>query len=333
MKKILVFILLLNLLSSKLLEKNILLPKKQKTNKITILGKELNLPEGDKFYVIPLDCNTKSKHPDEELTQNESNQNSGFARYADGIVIESKGKFGMIDLYRRNYYPTVKKFLKDLRIKELEFILFSHMHGDHIGDLQLLAKDFKVKSIYMKDGTKNNVKSATYREYRDYARKHNIKLNFVSQENHKSFTFENMLFELHNRPLRPTEKGGHENGNSLTALVRSYGGKTIYFSGDIQRVKTGGAYHNYGIETAKEVGKVDIYKVAHHGNYKANNLPEEIKILSPKYSVMTIDSEMAVATKRLKDVGSQVYRAGIHHDGIVVFNIDPYGVISVHKTK
>lgn len=320
MKYILLIMLLSNISPNKFLSEppNPLYQTVQRT----IFGQTLNLPAGDKFYVIPLDHNTPKDSKDAKLTCS-----------GDGIILESNGKFAMIDLYRRGFYPAVHKFLKDLNVKELEFILFSHYHVDHRGNLEKLAKDFKVKAIYTKDGRKNNFLHEKYQAYYDFAIQNGITVNFVNEKDFPYFTFENMGIELHNRPLRPVIEKKQENGNSLTALVRTYQGRTMYFSGDIQRVTINGVVHNYGLDTAKEVGRVDVYKVAHHGKDEDNNLPEEIEILRPKYSVMTIDKKREVTTDRLKKVGSKVYRAGVHHDGVVVVNVDPFGEITVHTSK
>ena len=152
-----------------------------------------------------------------------------------------------------------------------------------------------------------------------------------------------------------TNEDSNENLNSIVTLVTIHGRK-IYLAGDIgdyDIIKENGYVTSADYQEtkiAKKVGKVDVYKVAHHGNAKYNGYPDlingkspSISILKPKYSIFTAyrdkkgDKETArkEAARRkkrkpieneLKKVNSKLYYTG---DGTVVVNIDPSGDLSV----
>jgi len=76
---------------------------------------------------------------------------------SDAILLESNGKYAMIDT-GSNFaaYDTVK-FLKDLGVEKLEFILITHFHSENFGGIyglnstnNILLSGIKVDKIYMR---------------------------------------------------------------------------------------------------------------------------------------------------------------------------------------
>ena len=73
----------------------------------------------------------------------------------DSILLESNGKYALIDTNTSaNYKNYVKPYLKQLNIKELEFVVITHLHSDHYGGLYTYltetTNDFKIKKVYFK---------------------------------------------------------------------------------------------------------------------------------------------------------------------------------------
>ena len=62
--------------------------------------------------------------------------------WSDAIVLESNGKYCMVDTGSSFYYPMVEKHLKDLGVEKLEFIILTHFHTDHYGNLKNIINDF-----------------------------------------------------------------------------------------------------------------------------------------------------------------------------------------------
>ena len=107
--------------------------------------------------------------------------------------------------------------------------------------------------------------------------------------------------------------------------------KKIYFAGDIQNAKKKKLYPE--INTAIEIGKVDVYKAAHHGYNYENNDPKSLKALKPTFSVLTNCKGRGgtkETVKRLQDLKSKVYWCG---NGTVLLNINSSGGISTHQFK
>lgn len=74
----------------------------------------------------------------------------------DCIIIEKNGKYGLIDSGRpetnNENNPYLNNFLKEKNIKELEFVILTHIHNDHIGGMEYLLKDesIKIDKVYLK---------------------------------------------------------------------------------------------------------------------------------------------------------------------------------------
>ena len=71
---------------------------------------------------------------------------------ADAILIESDGKFAMIDtgIDKTISQNNIKKYLNKLGVKKLEFLLLTHSHSDHIGGVDMLIDNFSIGTVYMK---------------------------------------------------------------------------------------------------------------------------------------------------------------------------------------
>jgi beta-lactamase superfamily II metal-dependent hydrolase len=78
--------------------------------------------------------------------------------WSDAIILEVNQKYGFVDTGSTFYYPMIEKHLEEYNIKELEFIILTHFHSDHYGNVLNIINNYKIKTIYLKhyhglDGT------------------------------------------------------------------------------------------------------------------------------------------------------------------------------------
>lgn len=71
---------------------------------------------------------------------------------SDCILIELNGKYMLVDTsYRaansKSKIDMITKFLHGKKVKELEYVVITHYDGDHIGGLNTIVKEFKVKKF------------------------------------------------------------------------------------------------------------------------------------------------------------------------------------------
>lgn len=291
-------------------------PTNTESNKIItkkIRGQNVKLLEGDKVYF--LDTQDKPKN--------------GKTVGSDAIIIESNGKFGLIDTSTSNMGTRVVAYLKDLGIKELEFVLITHCHSDHIGGYSKVNKEVKIKKLYIKDRTryKSACKNAVA-----LAKKSGTEVHYVNSTANKTITLGNFNFTLYNRSdVCKGNSNINENVNSLSALAK-INGKTIYFAGDIQNDSSVKKYSENN--TAKNVGKIDIYKVSHH-SYNGNNTSTALKYLKPTYAIVTNSKKRPGTTEAAARIAKYVKTKNMYYteSGTVILNITTSGKISFTKMK
>ncbi len=233
--------------------------------------------------------------PTPPSTSTSKNQKFHFIKQSgagDAILLESNGKFAMVDAG----YPgtdkckSVVNYLIKNKVTKLEFLLISHAHNDHIGCAEAVINQVnKVDTVYYKEahvgisyynafkkvvnkGLENGkisksieVSSGTVTSGKS---KTETKVNIV--DGHYQIVFGSMKITLYNIPQR-TKAGdqtvvNNENNNSIMALVKVNGKKTL-LTGDLERFDLMKQYVN-------EIGKVDILKLPHHGKGKKAEIVE-----------------------------------------------------------
>ncbi len=278
-----------------------------------------------------------------------SGKNSNF------VVVESNGKFGLIDAGSANFskdFESDKDFLKSLGIKRFEWVFLSHLDGDHtnyidenIPDLQgernaWILSQYEIGRVILKNQDRSygvNVKN-TY-------------LNLVATLNSKdiphgfeeSFQLGDFAFQVYNQdPPSDNElniyKKQMASGQSISidqnleslGLVAEKDGYKMYFAGDIILWDE--------VKTSREVGAVDVLLVGHHGNVDGysqeglSNLQPEVAIVSGSQEelnrkVAYQNESFIVKNRLLQHLGSShVYFSGIDGTTTVDFTQTEKGI-------
>ena len=129
------------------------------------------------------------------------------------------------------------KQLKERKVKDLDIVVITHPHGDHMGGMAELFKDFKIKQIY------DNGQSANTAMYRNYLK--NIKAKNIAYKVLKkgdTFTLGDDVKFTVLSPAKPFTKentqgvseSGLTNNNSIVCKM-TYGQFSMMFTGDAQK--------------------------------------------------------------------------------------------------
>ena len=223
---------------------------------------------------------------------------------SDCIILESNGKFALIDSGEGNENPRRKTEYKGYRdevisyIKKVasnengfvnfEFVLGTHIHYDHAGNFEAIFKDEKISAekAYFK---KFNENVATEMETGDWGNKatyekiikalENKNIPVISDLPDTEFTFGDFTLRFLNTvtPEELYEKG--ENANSVGVIVKK-GEKTAFLSADFT--------NDSGLEKlyADDIGDVDLLKIGHHGYYGSSSAGF-LKVLKPEITIVT----------------------------------------------
>lgn len=239
--------------------------------------------------------------------------------HSDCIILESQGKIAMIDAAEDTEYPPNKPHLNlkgyedqvvDYLLKNfsdsegkvnLEFVMGTHAHSDHIGgfDTVINHPDINVKTAYLKPYHEENIffyerKSwdnvEVYTQMLDAIKANSVEL--IESFDRQKVKLGDFEIEFLNGTYRKRRIKFGENINSVVAVVKIGKYKSVlagdlnYKDGDEKRL-------------APQIGKVDLLKVGHHG-YVGSTSAFWIKSLMPKYAIVCNWSKAIYPDVRLK---------------------------------
>ena len=210
---------------------------------------------------------------------------------SDAILLESNGHYAMVDtgMLTTDDNKFVYNYLKSVGVKELDFILITHNHDDHIGGAKyLIESDIKVDKFYIKTYIGRDSDSGTgtknYNNVINALNSKNIPIVYIDKSftDGKGFTFYDMDIKLYNTTQIMNQQGyigGNENYNSVMELI-TVNGKKVFLTGDSY---SGKIMDN----VSKQIGKVDVMKMPHHGFETCSMNAERAARLSPSYLIVT----------------------------------------------
>lgn len=241
--------------------------------------------------------------------------------WSDAILLENDGKYAFVDTGSKFYYPMIEKHLNDFNVLDIEFIILTHFHSDHYGNVANIIRNFKVKKLYLKkyyglDGTTSSgydsnedyIKNEfeNYYEILRTALEYDTDVIFIDEKGLNEVTINfnglqldlydvnNRLYELYSNKESEyyQKKQFNENFNCLGVFVK-VNDNNIFLGADVTCSKT-------DIVELKElsikminkiyekynIDHIDIYKSCHHGGSGTNTL-KLCELLKAKYTIIT----------------------------------------------
>lgn len=202
----------------------------------------------------------------------------------------------------------VSNYIKPYVDGNLELVIATHGHHDHIGGIPELLSRYKVDRI-ITSGSKVDTDI-----YRDYERALNSiwGLNITEDKDEAIQIDDKTTLEI----MEIFDNTEIENNNSVVSLLKI---------GNIKVLLTGDSQNETDEAVGERAGKVDVFKAAHHGSINANGKALMDKIM-PGYIVVSAGRGIGykhphiTSMKRMLDTGAIIY--GTFKSGNIVMTTD-----------
>ena len=193
---------------------------------------------------------------------------------ADCIVIDAPEGTVLIDCGEEEDADKIFAFLEDREIREIDYLILSHLDKDHIGAAGQVIERYDIGAVYQ---SVNEETSKEYLQYLESAAKRGIFPVKLTRDT--ELQLGNLYLKLYSS--RKTE---YENDNDYSILVEArYGAVKMLFTGDALDVRLAEFLSEYS-------ERVDLLKLPHHGQYTANTV-SLIEATRPAYAVITAKKE------------------------------------------
>jgi competence protein ComEC len=189
----------------------------------------------------------------------------------DSELIQSNGQNMLIDTGTNESQNNLNAYLKNAGVKEINVLVLTHPHADHISGASMVINNYKVDKIIMPNVTDN---TKTFRNVVQSMKNKNLKA--TNPIPGSSFKLGDATCNI----LAPNS-GKYDNLNNYSVVIRIVYGKTSFiFDGDAE-VQSEQEMLDKGY-----VVNTDVLKLGHHGSRTASSDAFLDKV-RPKYAIIS----------------------------------------------
>ena len=217
---------------------------------------------------------------------------------ADSALIECDGKTMMIDGGNVADSNVVAAYLKKEDVTELNYVVCSHAHEDHVGGLSGALSVTKADNIY---APKTEANTKAYKNFKKKAEEQNVEIK------HPNVGDEIQLGSSTVEFLGPVDENGKDLNSTSIVLKITYGNTSFLFTGDAESDEEEEIL-NSGADL-----KSMVLKVGHHGSRTSTSYPF-LREVMPQYAVISVEKGNSYGhpneetLSKLSDAGVEVYR-------------------------
>ncbi len=188
---------------------------------------------------------------------------------ADSILITNNNHSMLIDAGNNEDGEKLVDYLTNLGVTNLDYVVGTHPHEDHIGGLDDIINNLSVKEVYLPEAMTT---TKTFEDVLDAIA--NKSLSITIPTIGETFKLGEAEFEV---IYTGTEEKGLNEASIILKMI--FGKHTYLFTGD----------------TTEEIEKtilteninIDVLKVAHHGS-KYSSSEEFLNIATPEYAIISV---------------------------------------------
>lgn len=214
---------------------------------------------------------------------------------ADSTLIKSQDKYMLIDAGNNEDGKKLVNYFKLLGIESFEYVIGTHAHEDHIGGMDDVIDNFKIKKFYMPDDVTT---TKTFEDVLDALEKNNVSFK-TPKIGTKLKLGESNIEILH------VAKDKEDLNDESIVLKLTYKNTSFLFTGD--------ATNNVEKEILGSNLESTVLKVGHHGS-KYSSSANFLTKVRPKYAIISCGKKNDyghphnITVKKLEKLNSKIYR-------------------------
>ena len=219
---------------------------------------------------------------------------------ADCALLEYAGEYMLIDGGNKEDGSLVVSYLQQQGVEELEAVVCTHAHEDHVGGLPSVLAVYPTKAVYAPTKTYS---SNIFDDFVYYTDQQGLEITIPAPGDTISFGDATVTV------LGPVQSYAETNDTSIVLKV-AYGETSFLFTGDMETAAENDMLDYWG---ERFDWHVDVLKVGHHGSDTSTGY-RFLNAVMPDYGVISVGEGNSyghpceVPLSRLSDAGVIVYR-------------------------
>lgn len=194
----------------------------------------------------------------------------------DSILVQMQGKNILIDSGDRSEAARLLTKLEENHVEQIDMLIATHPHADHIGGMKAVLNRFPVKHVY---DSGQNYKTKMYNDFRLQIEKEQIPFEVLRGGQEVPV---NEMVKLKVLSPQTLYKGTPSDTNNNSLVLRlEYKDFAMLLTGDIQA-----EVERDLLQTDPEALQAQVLKVAHHGS-KTSSINEFLAAVKPKIAVIS----------------------------------------------
>lgn len=225
----------------------------------------------------------------------------------DSILIQVNNYNLLIDSGPFEANKKIKNYLNNLDINKIDYLIATHPHEDHIGNMSYIINNYNVINFF---APKVTTTSTSFEKLIDALQINNLKIKSLKANNSSINLGKYTTVEV----LSP-HLDYYENLNNYSPIIKiSYKNTSFLFTGDAEElIEQEVLSNNYNL-------KSDILKVGHHGSSTSTS-KDFYESINPSISIITVgnNSYGHPTNKTLNQIKtSKVYRTDEDGDIVII---------------
>jgi len=212
---------------------------------------------------------------------------------ADSILIQNNEKTLLIDAGNNEDGKNIVKFIQNLGINKINYLVGTHPHEDHIGGLDNVINSFEIENILM---PKVQTNTKTFEDVLDSIS--NKGLNITSPKKGDKFMLEEAECEI-----MLSEENSKNLNNSSIVIRLVLKDQSYIFMGDTEKDN----------EALRSWPQTNVIKIGHHGSNTSTSA-DFIKQISPQIAIIMVGKDNKYGhpkdeiIERINSTNAKIYR-------------------------